>query len=64
MMVIMLMEMAVQIYAKLSLFYLCSAQPSVCTWSCGDSIYQPETGEQCDNGNSTVIDGCSDTCEV
>jgi hypothetical protein len=47
MMVIMLMEMAVQIYAKLSLFYLCSA-PSVCTWSCGDSIYQPETGEQCD----------------
>ena len=49
---------------KVEPFYLCSAQPSVCKWSCGDSIYQPETGEKCDNGNSTVDDGCSNNCQI
>ncbi|HVN26497.1 MAG TPA: DUF4215 domain-containing protein [Candidatus Paceibacterota bacterium] len=31
---------------------------------CGDSILQPQFGEQCDDGNNTANDGCSPTCAI
>lgn len=30
---------------------------------CGDGIVQPEGGEQCDDGNSSLGDGCDSTCK-
>lgn len=30
---------------------------------CGDGTVQPARGEQCDDGNTTSGDGCSDTCQ-
>jgi cysteine-rich repeat protein len=31
---------------------------------CGDGVLQPESGEQCDDGNTVSGDGCSDTCRI
>ncbi|WP_428263541.1 DUF4215 domain-containing protein [Haliangium sp.] len=31
---------------------------------CGDAVVQGARGEQCDDGNTAVGDGCSDTCRV
>ncbi|MBI1813247.1 DUF4215 domain-containing protein [Candidatus Peregrinibacteria bacterium] len=49
--------------------YACSGSPSVCVpgeaqhqSSCGNGII--ERGEQCDDGNTTNADGCSDACAL
>ncbi len=39
-----------------------AAQPSVCTNSCGNGA--PDGSEQCDDGNTDSLDGCSAMCEV
>lgn len=44
--------------------FTCSGQPSVCSNWCGDSKLKTDVGEVCDNGNSTVDDGCFNNCTV
>lgn len=34
-----------------------------CEWVCGDGYYD-ETTEECDDGNSDNLDGCSDECYI
>ncbi len=38
------------------------AQPSICANNCGNG--SPDGSEQCDDGNTDSLDGCSDMCEV
>ncbi|HWP64768.1 MAG TPA: hypothetical protein VNO26_02500 [Candidatus Limnocylindria bacterium] len=44
---------------------LCSA---TCTrlapTNCGNDVFEPELGEQCDDGNTTDCDGCNHICEI
>ncbi len=49
--------------------YNCTGQPSICTYTpptppavCGNA--KVETGESCDDGNTTDNDGCTSTCTV
>lgn len=35
-----------------------------CIPSCGNGSFQPEAGEQCDDGNSEPNDNCSNDCQV
>jgi cysteine-rich repeat protein len=44
-------------------------QPSICTANivlpkCGNGIYEPSFGEQCDDGNTNNGDGCNVFCNV
>ena len=32
--------------------------------ACGDGVLDPSFGEECDDGNLTNGDGCSDTCRI
>ena len=52
---------------QIAMGYDCTGQPSTCVLStalayCGDGVVQ--SGEQCDDGNSTPGDGCSGTCQT
>jgi len=49
---------------KIDKLFTCQGQPSVCVDSCGNNKYEPHAGEQCDNGDSTSPDGCSNSCEI
>lgn len=41
---------------------ICVAE--TCTLSqCGDRVVDPATGEDCDDGNETALDGCENDCE-
>ena len=40
-----------------------SSLPDTCTATCGDSIVI-EPDEECDDGNTSNLDGCSSTCAV
>lgn len=42
--------------------YLCSGEPSVCTFVCGNSNFDP--GETCDDANTVDGDGCSGVCNT
>jgi cysteine-rich repeat protein len=39
---------------------ICELQPE----PCGDGIVQPFAGEECDDGNTSDLDGCSATCQL
>ncbi len=50
-------------------FWTCTANPtpppaSVCTFNCGNGTIEAADGEECDDGNTTNGDGCSDSCLV
>jgi cysteine-rich repeat protein len=42
--------------------FTCTGSPSVCTTICGDGIVGGS--EQCDDGNLTNGDGCTNTCTI
>ena len=31
---------------------------------CGDGLINPEVGEECDDGNNLIFDGCDSTCRI
>ena len=41
-----------------------TAAISLCEFVCRNSLYEPQYDEQWDDGNSDLLDGCTDTCEV
>jgi cysteine-rich repeat protein len=43
--------------------YLCTGEPSVCMFVCGNGLIDG-AGEECDDGNATAGDGCSTACTV
>jgi cysteine-rich repeat protein len=50
------------IECKTQRLYSCTGAPSVCVNLCGNKRWNPAVYEDCDNGNSTVEDGCSNIC--
>lgn len=41
-----------------------SVTPDVCTYTCGNGIYEPDFGEGCDDGNLGFFDGCLPNCVI
>ena len=47
--------------------YTCLGEPSVCTLDeilCGNGVINISEGEECDDGNEIIGDGCSNSCQI
>jgi len=44
--------------------WTCSGVPSICSAICGDGITIIEGKEECDDKNSILNDGCSNSCKI
>ncbi len=42
----------------------CACGKLICESKCGNGTLEPTTGEQCDDGNTTNNDGCSNICKL
>lgn len=44
--------------------YTCPSDGSACSVTCGVNGYQADKGEECDDGNTSNLDGCDEDCLV